>query len=149
MKFAAFVVKAATEVGKDQALMVSSPFDESELINSNRNFLFENMSTVTNIQILMKEDAKLDSVPNARAVAHNAVPGDPKIIFYSEKAAPADAAPAGGKGGKGGKGGAAPQNNQPKGGKGGAKGGAKQGGNAAVAGEVESKLGDNLWLGGQ
>lgn len=49
MKFAAFVIKEATEVGKDVALMVSSPFNETELINSNKTYLFENMSTVTNI----------------------------------------------------------------------------------------------------
>jgi len=49
MKFAAFVIKEATEVGKDVALMASSPFDESELINTNKNFIFENMNGVTNI----------------------------------------------------------------------------------------------------
>ena len=31
--YAAFVIKEASEVGKDQALVTSSPFDEVELIN--------------------------------------------------------------------------------------------------------------------
>ena len=44
MKFAAFVVKEATEVGKDQALMQRMPFDEKDLAESNRVFLFENMA---------------------------------------------------------------------------------------------------------
>ena len=127
--------------------MVTSPFDESALINENRNFLFENMSTVTNIQVILKEDSKLDSIPNGKIVAEGATPGKPAIIFYSDSAAAtaATSAPVGGKkapGGKGGKGGnAKPQ--QPKAA---AKGGSA---NAALAAEVESKLGDNMWLGGQ
>lgn len=144
MKFAAFVIKEATEVGKEQALMVSSPFNEQELISSNKNFLFENMNTVTNIQILLKEDSKLDSVPNAKLVADNAVPGKPSIIFYSENPAAAQAAPAGGK--KGGAPGAGGGKNQQKGGKGGA--GKAGGANAALATEVEGNLSDNIWLGG-
>ena len=82
MKFAAFVVKEATEVGKEQALMASSPFDEAELINSNQPFLFDNMAQITNNAVILKEDASIDSVPNARAVADGAVPGKPSIIFY-------------------------------------------------------------------
>ena len=141
-KFAAFVIKEASEAGKEQALMVSSPFDETALINENRNFLFENMSTVTNIQVILKEDSKLDSIPNGKIVAEGATPGKPAIIFFSDGAAAAATPAPAGKGGKGGKGGNA---NKPAP-KGGAKGGSA---NAALATEVESKLGDNMWLGGQ
>ena len=124
--------------------MVSSPFDESELINNNRNYLFENMSTVTNIQVVLKEDDKLDSIPNGKLVAEGATPGKPAIIFYSDgAAAAATSAPAGKKApaGKGGKGG----NTKPQP-KAAAKGGSA---NTALAAEIESKLGDNMWLGGQ
>lgn len=82
MKFAAFVVKEATEVGKEQALMATCPFDEAELISSNQPFLFDNMATVTNKRFIVKEDASIDEVTNGRAVADNALPGKPTIIFY-------------------------------------------------------------------
>lgn len=107
----------------------------------NKTFLFENMSTVTNIQVLLKEDSKLDSIPNGKVVAEGAVPGKPAIIFYSDSNASSAAgatnqAPAGkGKGGAG-----KPQQ------KAASKGGPA---NSALATEIESKLGDNLWLGGQ
>ncbi len=82
MKFAAFVVKEATEVGKDQALMQRMPFDEKDLAESNRVFLFENMASIKNISIVAKEDASIDAIEGARAVADNAVPGKPSIVFH-------------------------------------------------------------------
>lgn len=132
-------------MGKEQALMETSPFDEGSLLFSEKTFLFENMSTVTNIQVLENDNWRLDSIPNAKLVAEGATPGKPAIIFYSENApastatsAPAEKKAPAGKGGKGGN--AKPQP------KAAAKGGSA---NAALATEVESKLGDNMWLGGQ
>ena len=92
---------------------------------------------------MLKEDDKLDSVPNGKTIADGAAPGKPAMIFYSSSGAPAaESAPAGKKA------------QAPKGGKGGAKQppakqGAKGSANNALAAEIESKLGDNLWLGGQ
>ena len=153
--YAAFVIKEASEVGKDQALVTSSPFDEVELINMNKNYLFESVSTVTNIQVLLKEDDRLDSVPNGKSIADAAAPGKPAMIFYSSTGAPAatpQANPSGKKGQapKGGnpKGGN-PKGGNTKGGKGGKQQQAQGGANSALATEIESKLGDNLWLGGQ
>ena len=145
--YAAFVIKEASEVGKEQALVTSSPFDEVELINMNKNYLFESVSTVTNIEVLLKEDDKLDSIPNGKSIAEAAAPGKPAMIFYSSTGAPAatpQANPAGKKG-------QAPKGGNPKGGKGGKQQQAQGGGGAnnAMASEIESKLGDNLWLGGQ
>ena len=82
MSFAAFVIKEAGEVGKEAALMQSMPFDELEVLQSNNPFLFENMASIKNIRVVAKEDAAIDAVPNARAIADNAVPGKPAIIFY-------------------------------------------------------------------
>ena len=81
MKFAAFVISEAGDIGKDEALQLSSPFDERELIDANRAFLFENMNQIKNISVVPKEDPSIDAVQNARQVADNATPGKPAIIF--------------------------------------------------------------------
>lgn len=47
LKFAAYVVAQAAEKGKEQALSLSMPFDEAEILNKNHGFLFENMPTIT------------------------------------------------------------------------------------------------------
>lgn len=42
MKFAAFVVKEATVSGKESALELKAPFDEIEILEANKDFIFEN-----------------------------------------------------------------------------------------------------------
>ena len=56
MKFAAFVLVEAKIVGKDKALVQSMPFDEQELCAINTTFLFENMPTIINQRVILKED---------------------------------------------------------------------------------------------
>ena len=56
MKFAAFVLADAKIVGKDKALVQSMPFDEQDLCASNTTFLFENMPTIINQRVILKED---------------------------------------------------------------------------------------------
>ena len=82
MKFAAFIVKEALEIGKDTALMQSMPFEEKQVIETNQAYLFEGMQNIKNVQVLLKEDEAVDAVPNARMMADNAVPGKPSIMFY-------------------------------------------------------------------
>ena len=82
MKFAAFVLDKVPEMGKESALQLSSSFSESELIESNKAFIFENMPSVKNIKITLKTDASIDEVATARQIADSAVPGKPAIIFY-------------------------------------------------------------------
>ena len=82
MKFAAFVLDKVPEMGKESALQLSSSFDEQELIESNKAFIFENMPTVKNIKITLKTDASIDEVPTARQIADSAVPGKPASIFH-------------------------------------------------------------------
>ena len=83
MKFAAFVLAEAKIVGKDKALVQSMPFDEQELCAINTTFLFENMPTITNQRVILKEDQAIDEVPNGRQLADNAVPGKPVILFHA------------------------------------------------------------------
>ena len=47
LKFAAFTVKEAETIGKEQALSLKLPFDEREALQNNFTFLFENMPTIT------------------------------------------------------------------------------------------------------
>jgi len=82
MKFAAHVLKEASEVGKESALLLSMPFEELELIQSNQPFLFENMAAIKNVSVVSKESESIDAVTGARMVADNAVPGKPSIIFH-------------------------------------------------------------------
>lgn len=51
LKFAAYVVAQAAEKGKEQALSLSMPFNEAEILNKNHGFLFENMPTITSTQV--------------------------------------------------------------------------------------------------
>lgn len=83
MKFAAFVLAEAKIVGKDKALVQSMPFDEQELCAINTTFLFENMPTIINQRVILKEDQAIDEVPNGRQLADNAVPGKPVILFHA------------------------------------------------------------------
>ena len=48
MKFAAFIVKEATEIGKDTALMQTMPFEEKAIIETNKAYLFEGMQNIKN-----------------------------------------------------------------------------------------------------
>ncbi len=82
MKFAAHIVKEATEIGKDNALMQTMPFEEQAVIDANKAYLFEGMQNIKNIQVVLKENEAVDAVPNARMMADTAVPGKPSIIFH-------------------------------------------------------------------
>ena len=70
--------------------------------------------------MLLKEDEKLDSIPNGNDIADGATPGKPAIIIYSEGSSVAFSGLL-------------------------AKGGSDI---SALAAAIESKLGDNIWLGG-
>lgn len=47
LKFAAYTVQQAEIKGKEQTLKLSIPFNEEQCIEMNKNFLFENMPTIT------------------------------------------------------------------------------------------------------
>lgn len=77
MKFVSFVLKEAETVGKD-ALALKSPFDEKELLEQNRAFVFENFP-VKNRVIKMKAD---EDIENSQSVRDNAEPGKPSTMFF-------------------------------------------------------------------
>ena len=83
MKFAAFVLKEADTVGKDKALMLAVPFDEVEMLKGNLHFLFENMPGVKVMEVVLGTDENaIKAITNSKAVAENAVPGKPTMIFF-------------------------------------------------------------------
>jgi len=56
LKFAAHIVKEAQTIGKDAALEIQTPFNEVEVLDNNREFVFENMPTIKNINIYKVDD---------------------------------------------------------------------------------------------
>lgn len=46
MKFAAFVLDDVAVSGPEKALQLRVPFDEAELLEANKKYLFENMHTI-------------------------------------------------------------------------------------------------------
>ena len=80
IKFAAFIVKDAETVGKDAALEIKTPFDEKQLLEGNREFVFENMPGVKHFKILnVEEQMEIENSKNAREAA---LPGKPSVFFF-------------------------------------------------------------------
>lgn len=83
MKFAAFVVKEATVVGKDSALETKTPFNELEILEANRDFIFENMPGLKGVKILSAGASdEEDGLAGAKQIKENALPSKPSIFFY-------------------------------------------------------------------
>lgn len=55
LKFSAHIAKEAEIVGKDAALETKTPFNEIEIIESNKAFIFENMPGLNNIRVVSNE----------------------------------------------------------------------------------------------
>jgi hypothetical protein len=81
MKFAAFVIKEATVVGKESALELKSPFSEIDLLEGNRDFIFENMPGLKQVKIL-SATAEDDGIEGAKGSKESALPSKPSIFFY-------------------------------------------------------------------
>lgn len=80
LKFAAHIAKEAETVGRDTALEISTPFDEVEVIDKNRQYLFENMPGIKNINVYpATSDVEIENSKNAREAA---LPGKPSCYFY-------------------------------------------------------------------
>lgn len=80
LKFAAHIAKEAEVVGKETALEVSTPFNEVEVIDSNRLFLFENMPGVKNINVYSVSDPV--EIANSQQPRESALPGKPSCMFF-------------------------------------------------------------------
>ncbi len=79
IKFAAFVIKEAPSVGKESALELKTPFNEVELLENTKDFVFENMPGLKGVRILTVEDESIEGTKNAREAA---LPSKPSIYFY-------------------------------------------------------------------
>ena len=82
LKFAAFVAEQAKTVGRQQALQLSMPFEEAEVLEKNKPFIFENMKTIKSIRFMEKNEEELATIDGAKQVSENAVPGKPAIMFF-------------------------------------------------------------------
>jgi len=78
MKFASFVLKEAEHMGSEQALALSSPFDEQALVNQNRAFVFENFPIKHRQVKLMTET----DITGSDKVREGAAPGKPTLMFF-------------------------------------------------------------------
>ena len=81
LKFAAHLAKEAEVVGKDQALEIQMPFNEIEVIDQNRQFLFENMPGIKNINVYSATAVDVD-IPNSQQPRDSALPGKPSVMFF-------------------------------------------------------------------
>jgi hypothetical protein len=82
LKFAAFTVQKAAEKGAAQTLKLEIPFQEQEVLEANKVFLYENMPTITQTLVFNVEDAAAtEQFPNAAQAKEKATPGAPIAFF--------------------------------------------------------------------
>lgn len=83
MKFAAFVLDEVAIVGPAKGLQLGVPFDEGDLLEQNKSFLFENMNSIENIKIILNtEEEIIAGIDGAAAIASTATPGKPVTMFF-------------------------------------------------------------------
>jgi elongation factor 1-beta len=169
MIFAAFVSHEARVHGREIALNTQMPFDEAQVINEHKSFLFEHMEKqIHEIKVYAKTDKAIESIPGGAEAAAGSVPSKPVCLFAEstpsipeESTQPkgkGDKGGAGGKGGKGDKGGKGGKGGDgDKGGKGGKQEAGKPKGAPAAGGkkpnpafdQIEGQLANSIWIGGQ
>lgn len=80
MKFASFVVAEVATLGRDSALELKVPFDEREILENNRTFLFENIPGLKNVNVyFVTEQVDVEGAQNLKDAA---APGKPSCFFY-------------------------------------------------------------------
>ena len=82
MKFAPFVLNEAKKVGAETAFALQMSFNEVETMKESKEFLFENMATITNVAIMKVSDEQAAAVPDSANAIAAAVPGKPQILFH-------------------------------------------------------------------
>lgn len=78
MSFASFAVKEAEQIGKAEAFALTTAFDEKELIEKNRAFVFENYP-IKNRVIKMATEEDIENSSNIR---ESAAPSKPSVMFF-------------------------------------------------------------------
>lgn len=81
MKNAAFMIGEAKQVGKEEALELSIPFDEIEIMKQNMKFMFEELK-MEEITFRTSEESIDDLAPTAKNARDGAMPGKPTAFFY-------------------------------------------------------------------
>jgi hypothetical protein len=82
MKFAPFVLNEAKKVGPEAAFALLMPFEEFEVMEQSKDFLFENMPTIQNIVLIKVSDEGAAAIPEGANSIAAAVPGKPQAHFY-------------------------------------------------------------------
>ena len=83
MKIAAFVLEEVAKSGPEKALQLKVPFDEQALIEANKTFLFDGMTTIQNIKVVLSSDAEaIQGIEGAALIASSATPGKPASMFF-------------------------------------------------------------------
>lgn len=82
MKFVSFQLNIAETAGKEAALRLEASFDEQECIQTNQAFLFENMPTIKNVQVLVNTSEEAAAIANSQQSRESAAPSKPAIFFY-------------------------------------------------------------------
>ena len=80
LKKAAFILAEAAQVGKDAALELKTPFNEIDVIDGNREFIFENMPGLKHIQVLPTDSAV--DIENSKVAREQAQPSRPSAYFF-------------------------------------------------------------------
>jgi len=81
MKFASFIKEDAKLYGKETALELTMPFDEGEIIEKSKIFVFENMPTIKNIKYYKSSEEAAETGVKAQE-REKAKPGKPVAHFY-------------------------------------------------------------------
>jgi hypothetical protein len=79
LKFAGHIVKEVESIGKD-ALEIKTPFNELELLNLNKDFIFDGMTNLKNIVVLNHDDPT--EIENSKNSREQSLPGKPASYFY-------------------------------------------------------------------
>lgn len=82
MKFAAFVIDQAKENGPEVAFAVQMPFDQEHALREGQDFLFENMPSITAVEVFNVDSPEAAAVPEGSNALGNAEPGKPSVHFY-------------------------------------------------------------------
>jgi hypothetical protein len=81
MKFVSFQLNIAKSEGPAAALRLEAAFDEAELIEANKAFLFENIPQIKEIHVLVNTSEEAQAIEGAQNARDNAEPGKPAVFF--------------------------------------------------------------------
>lgn len=81
MKFVAFRLNMAKNMGKEAAFRLEPAFDETALVSGNQTFLFENLNTITEVHVLNNASEEAQAVAGSENARENALPSGPTVYL--------------------------------------------------------------------